>query len=588
MTTDPRLAGFPIFNVNGLTTLGNSASQPFDPTVNTFTWADSVTWVKGRHMVKFGGEAVRCQMFHATPNNARGTFIFLGRWTNDPFADFTLGLLKHQPQVLVGRAYMFATNVGLFVQDDFKLTPNLTLNLGLRYERPLPLVDKYDRMANFVLELDKVVLSDSRGVDDLAGRLASAGLTGRIVLAKDAGLPRSLIYANKTNFAPRFGIAWRPSGNRTVVRGGYGVFYAGSFLNSIKNDLSNTYPFAVTETFQRVTSNPAALTLSDPFPSSLARVSGVTNTSGFEVHPPSQYMQSWNLTVERQFVAQTAVEIAYTGSKGTHLGRRYDVNQPFRIPEMRLPGGSFPRPYSTFSTINYYAFGSNSSYNAGTVTLRRRFGNGIFYRASYTLSKTIDDASNISGASSGGYNGAQDARNLELERGRSDYDSRHVFIMNFTYEVPRSMPRLLRGWQLAGTGRASSGSPFTPQLANATLDQGEATRPDRIGRGDSSNRTPERWFDLSAFVPVPLASYRFGNSGRNILDGPGNIGMNISLSKRFYIHERQSLQFRWEAFNFTNHTNFRQPRTTVDTANAATITSARAARVMQFGLRYQF
>ena len=158
--------------------------------------------------------------------------------------------------------------------------------------------------------------------------------------------------------------------------------------------------------------------------------------------------------------------------------------------------------------------------------------------------------------------------------------------MNFTYEVPRSMPRLLRGWQLAGTAIERLALHPAARQRHARPGRSYAARPHRARRLEQPDAGALVRF--SAFVPVPLASYRFGNSGRNILDGPGNIGMNLSLSKRFYIHERQSLQFRWEAFNFTNHTNFRQPRTTVDTANAATITSARAARVMQFGLRYQF
>jgi hypothetical protein len=160
--------------------------------------------------------------------------------------------------------------------------------------------------------------------------------------------------------------------------------------------------------------------------------------------------------------------------------------------------------------------------------------------------------------------------------------------MNFTYELPLGRSWLANGWQLAGTGRAYSGQPFTPQTAAGNTDLGEPTRPDRIADGSLSNPTPDRWFDVNAFPIVPLTAFRFGNSGRNILDGPGFAAMNLSLSKRFRFREHGDMQFRWEGFNVLNHTNFKLPTVNVDVANRATITAAQPARVMQLGLRYQF
>src|SRR5262249_11254286 len=201
-------------------------------------------------------------------------------------------------------------------------------------------------------------------------------------------------------------------------------------------------------------------------------------------------------------------------------------------------------PLTGLNTITYYAFGSNSSYQAGILSIRKRFEQGLFFRFNYTYGKSIDTASGLNYAGDGGFASAQDARSLNSERGRSDFDIRHVASLNFTYELPFRNHFLTRGWQLAGTGRFYSGQPFTPQLSNGTISQGEPTRPDRISSGSLPNPTPERWFDLSAFPVVPLSAFRFGNSGRNILNGPGYQALNLALSRRFTWGERAHIQFR--------------------------------------------
>jgi hypothetical protein len=349
------------------------------------------------------------------------------------------------------------------------------------------------------------------------------------------------------------------------------------------------FPFVVSQTFNRQANNPNYITLSNPFPTAgKATVAGVTNANGYDSHAATPYMQSWNFTVERDLGHGAAIEAAYTGSKGSHLGRRYDINQPFRSVELRQPSGTFPRPISGLNMINFYAFESNSSYNAATATLRKRFAKGLFFRANYVSGKSIDDASQVSGNSDGGYPGAQDARNLRLERGRSDWDNRHAVTMMFLYDLPGIRSRLLRGWQLGGTGRMYSGQPFTPRVSNVQTDLGEANRPDRIANGALDNRTVEQWFDLSAFPVVPTGAYRFGNSGRNILDGPGTMAVNASLVRKFALRERSQAQFRWEVFNVFNHANFDLPNNNVNAAAGGTITSASAPRVMQFAIRVQF
>ena len=587
--TDPVAMGFPQIAVRDMAPLGDGASKPTFYSVNSYDVANTLTWVRSRHVLKFGGQVLRNQFFQPRYNNSRGKLNVQGRVTSVPMADFLLGYLNSATrQVGSPTSYLFSTSYGFFAQDDFKVSQNLTLNLGLRYEITKPPVEKFGHFANYIPEIGKLIIADDVTIPDFQRLVAAGGLTGLVGLARDFGLPKSLIYTNYRNFAPRFGFAWRPAGaNSTVVRGGYGIFYAGFLQNTVRNDLGNAYPLAVAQTFN-AGSTVGIVTLSNPYPEGKLSLSSTTNTVGLQYHPNAQYLQTWNLTLERELGRGTAIEAGYAGSKGTHLARKYNYNQPYRSPGLQQADGTFPRPVQGFNNIQLYEFNSNSNYQAGMVTLRRRFASGFFYRLSYTLAKSIDTNSQFAGAGDGGYDHAQDSRNLSLERGRSDFDVRHTLLTSFMWESPLRQSRLLKGWQVAGTGRLYSGSPFTPMLANSQIDLGEADRPDRIARGTLDNPNPERWFDLSAFVPVTAGTYRFGNSGRNILDGPGTIDFNLSLMKKFAVGERSYFQFRWEAFNMINHANFILPIRDVDAVNAGTITAAGNGRIMQFALRFVF
>lgn len=580
------LAGFPRFTLLNLATLGDASSQPLNLTINTYDLGESLAWTHGRHMLKLGTDALRTQFFQQLSNNARGTFNFLGRWTSDPWADFLLGLpdsTSRQSTSLT--TYLFSTDVGLFAQDEFAVSSRLTLSYGLRYERLTPPYEKYGRLSSFVPALRQVVIADASSIPNLSGLLSAAGLTGRVTTASAAGLPGSLVYGNTHDFAPRIGFALRPGGgDRTVIRGGYGIYYANSLLDPIRNDLTNIYPFTISQTFNRVSNQPAALTLQNPFPASLASLPGVTNANGFETHPGAQYVESYTLSIDRQLGENTTVEFDYIGSRGTHLGQRYDINQPFRAASYN---GNFPRPYPGFGTINYYGFGANSVYNGGTLMLRRPWRRGIYYGLTYTYAKSIDDASQVSGSSIGGYPGVQNSRDLAAERGRSDWDTGHTFTAYSSY-TPLFQSRALRGWSISTSALLYTGQPFTPQLANANLNLGEANRPDRAGSGKLANPSVADWFDVSAFPLIPAGAFRFGDSGRNILDAPGSITINTAVSRNFYFSDGVRLQFRCEAINVPNHPNFGIPVDTVDSKNAGQILSANPGRSIQFGMRVWF
>jgi hypothetical protein len=261
--------------------------------------------------------------------------------------------------------------------------------MSLRYEINEPMHDKYDRMLNFVPALNKIVIASAAALPNLDQLLDQAGLQGRVALAKDQNLPRGLVFTNYKNIAPRLGFAWRPFGdNKTVLRGGYGIFHTGNQLNDVRASLATAFPFTLRLNFSRVTTDPDFLTLSAPWPDSRATISGANASSGFQLEGPAGYLQNYNLAVQRQLDKGSTLEIAYAGSKGTHLGRQYNINMPVRSAEFyQKVGTGFPVPYTGLGTINYWSFGSTSIYNSGQATFQKRGSGGLFYRLSYIYSK---------------------------------------------------------------------------------------------------------------------------------------------------------------------------------------------------------
>ena len=633
-TTDPLAAGFPRANVTNYATLGYANNEPVQYFVTDYQVGDVLTWIHGKHIVKAGIELSMDQFNQPYYNNQRGTFTASGVWTGngtatngDAFADLMLGLLASSTITQVPtRNYLRWKTWGAFINDDFRIKSTLTLNLGLRWELDPPPHDKYDRLINFVPAFNKVMVAGDRGVPDLAQLVAQAGLTGRVALGKDFGLPDSLVFANYHNFAPRLGFAWRPfGGNRTVLRGGYGWFYSGSVLNQIRLDLGTSFPFSTNLSFARVTSNPAALTLASPWPVSIATLAGTNTSNGFQLHAPNAYVQNYSLTVERDLGRGNVLEVAYVGSKGTHLGRQYNINQPFRSMEWyQAYGTNFPVPFPPLSTINYYDFGSNSIYSAGQITVSKRASGRLFYRLGYTYSKSLDNASQLTGNATGGYAGALDARNLGLERGRSDFDRGHVFTAIFSYALPggrgrQLLPRagkmingVFGGWQVSATVTAYTGPPFTVEDSSINASIGQSNRPNRIATGRSAAGAGHRgldypWYTVGAFVPTADCASRTncapdaygflpftpGNAGRNILDGPGTLSTNTTLFRNFRPAEHHTVQARWEVFNIFNHPNFLLPNRDFNESSAGIISGVQQSgrggpRTMQFALKYMF
>lgn len=634
---DPALKGHPRVVVQGHWPLGQSQNTPRRLDVGDVQANGKISWVKRNHTIKAGFDYSRTFFDLPQNGNVRGTFRFGRRFTGHPVGDLLLGRLQTvNRRVQTTFSELRSDGVGMFFNDDWKVTRRLTLNLGLRYEIEMPPLDVNDRLSTYLPRLNKVVIADDRALPYLDAVLADQGLTGRTALAAEVGMGRRLIAPDFNNIAPRLGFAWRPfGGSRHVFRGGYGVFYQGYLLGPVRNQLAGTFPFTFNQTFnssgRRLLPPP---TLQNPYPEARARTvgSGIQNINGFDPTPPTAYMQRWSLTIERELMREQAFEIGYVGSKGTHLQRRYDLNQPIRKLDLAEEGVDgtlfFPRPIPDFNNIQYTSFGSNSTFHSLQASLRRRSRTGFFYRLNYTFGKSIDDASSQRDNWGTGPQGAIDAQNLRLDRGRSNFDRRHSVTFASRYHLPVGKGRLLLpglrgpfqailgGWQLSGTFRAYSGSPFTVRTANVDLNAGESFRPNRIGNGYvEPGAFPGRkgvdypWYDLTAFERVPCIGtanasgiectqskhgfqpFRVGNSGRNILDMPGQVNLNLSLQKIFTFKEQRSLRIRVDAFNAVNMTGL--GRLSVGTARfdspvGGFISRARAPRRMQLSITYRF
>jgi hypothetical protein len=634
-TQDPDLLGFPRVTVLDYASLGSAANMPVQFHVTDIQTGVKLIWIKSRHNLKWGYELSRVRINQPYFNNNRGTYAFQDRWTAHPMGDFLLGMQQSSSRTVgVNRNYMRAWSMGAFFNDDFKMRRNLTLNFGLRYELDLPITDRYNQIGNFVPLLGQTVVPSRAAIPDLDRRIAEANYpAGRIGFADELGYPPSLVFADYNNFAPRIGFAWRPRNTqKMVLRGGYGFFYTGHLLNPIRNSLQNQFPFTFTESYSRNTNFPDRVTLSNPFPREIRTLGGVNSANGYQDHAPTGYLQSYNLTIERDLGGGAVLEIGFVGSKGTHLGRISDINVPRRSLEAYL--ANIPvvqlRPYSYLSgAINLYSFGVNSIYNAGQISLRKRSPGGTFYRLNYSYSKSIDNASQLSGTANGGYAGFQDPNNYKLERGRSDFDIGHLVNASFSWRLPvgrgqrllasaRGMTQAaLGGWQLSGTAAFGTGQPLTITAADVDANLGEFNRPNRMRKGVPGEIPGQRrgvdypWFDRAAFEKVPRCDsstrtcgpspngflpFVVGNSGRNILDGPGFAYFNMALSKTFRFRERKNLRLRVESFNVMNHPNFRLTgdefkqfnRPTAGLLSLVSGTGRGGPRVFQASLQFSF
>jgi hypothetical protein len=596
LLTDPIVRGIPSVGLTAFSGIGLVA-DPNAQLSNVYQIVNHLSLIRGAHHLKLGADLRKTNYNDRGERNARGAFNFSGALTADPqrragtgvsVADLLLGLPLNAQGGLTSLAGNFnAFHYYFFLQDDWKVSSRLTLNLGLRYELNTRFVEVQDRQSYFDRSYP-------------GGRLLLAGTSqaflppNRIVDAPEN--PRGLFPADKNNWSPRVGLAFRPfANNRTAVRLGYGIFYTmvdGQATRQLERNPPRSTVVDVSANQDANSGAPDALRVTDLFPAqgTLATRPSVWSDIGYR---PEPYVQQWNLSIQQALTGSTLVEAGYIGSKGTRMVFYSQGNQAVLDPDPSRPTSLVSRqPFPLWgSTLRTAHTDGNSTYHAGFIKLERRFTSGFSLLTHYTLSKSIDLNSDINEAIADFYNFSRD-------KGRGLSDIRHRAVIAGTWEFPFGRGKrflaegplsyVLGGWKSNSIVSMRGGFPFSATVSGDVCNcAANAQRAQLVGDPDSGfERSREKWFNTEAFVRPVTGT--FGNSGRNILTGPGEATVSFSLFRTIGLTERAKLQFRSEFFNLFNRVNFGNPGGAVGTTSYGIINSAGDARIIQFALKFEF
>jgi Carboxypeptidase regulatory-like domain len=634
---------FPRFNFGAgrvpMTNIGTVGNQNRAASITNSQFTETLTWVTGKHSLKFGGEYWGFNANEVNRNQASGQFTFAATPTQGrnaqgqliansglPLATFLLGMID-SVNVRVDRGIGKRSHYTAgFIHDDWKIHTRLTLNFGLRYELESPASEVANRQNNF----DPHTPHPLAGMT-VDGQAIPAGTRGVVTFPGRNGYGKYLVNWDRNNFAPRFGFAWRPFGhNETVVRAGYGIYFGSPYNREIIQQLRLGFGGVAT------VRTPVPFTLQQGLPAGAlefpAEADLVPEFGAIGTRWPQQqvqfldpnrrtnYTQNFNLTIAHQ-LKDIALEFGYLGN----LGRKVpfpNINLNHIPPEL-LPQTSIPtrlrRPYPQFpgDTAQIQILSPNwgvSNYHAFTFKSERRFSQGIGWIFTYTLSKWIDNVVATGGddATFGDDDQIQNIYNISSERSLSTNDVRHRVVMSPIIDLPFGRGRrwvqngianqVLGGWSLSSIVTLQSGSPFGVQVNNGPRDilgdqaDGKNLRPDLIGNPelpDSLKGKPAtggvrgiQWFDPESFA-VP-ARFTHGNAPRTVMTGPGYVNFDIAVLKNFSLAERHRLQFRWEMFNAFNTPSFGVPGSTLGAGGFGISGAGASDREMQFALKYMF
>lgn len=483
-------------------------------------------------------------------------------------------------------------NLAAYVQDDWRISSKLTLNIGLRYEYTQPAYEMTDRLGNLLVTRDA-----QTGV--YHGELMWAGVnpepspyTGKTnEPPRTLGFGRALQQANKRDFAPRFGIAWQVD-RKTVVRTAYGIFYNTTFVQELQ-DKRKFWPYTIQQLISSNTGTIPDLLITDAGPA-------FSNTSAIGGWPQdpykrSPYSQQWNFTIQRQLMNDMTVDIGYVGSSNKHQIGYTSVNQVVSPG----PGDQGPRRLLAASGLQGNMDGGinqfKGTYHSLRVNADKRFGQGLTFLVNYTWAKSLTDQSSLAEQI------AEDEFNRRLDYGRSSIDLRHIFQAAWLYDLPfgknkrmgagwsPAVNTLFGGWSVEGILRLQTGAPINVLIGQDQANVGNTRqRPDLLRDPNSGHprNVDLPWFDTTAFAMPTI--YTFGNAAPDVVDADGRQGFDLSLQKEFRIAEKHSLQFRAEFYNMPNHVNMGNPNGTFTSSAFGKVTSATSARQIQFGLRYAF
>lgn len=523
----PLGVGLPLINITGTLAFGSPGGDPEGRGDTTAVFSDTLSWLKGKHSLQFGGEIRRFYNNNVFYNLGSFGYTSMANFINDQANSFST-LAGNANDKIVEPAW------GLFVQDNYKLKPNFTLSLGLRYDWNSTPSEATRRFSVF---------------DPATDSLAQVGSPGFA----------QIYQTNNKNFQPRVGMIWDPRGDgRMSIRAGYAIMTQQPVTN-IASNLTQNPPFAVP---LAASSASNAITLEAP-PANPKAVAPSTISPNYH----DAYSQDWNITVQRALTSSTSLQIAYVGSKGTHLQQILNENQP------GVANGAYgAKPYANFSTITEYASDGFSTYNALWVTLNKQVSHGFQFSASYTFSKSLDESSlDVANAF------PQNSYDLRADYGASDYDARNRFVLSGLYTLPFTNNRAVSGWEFAVITSAQSGNPLQPVAVAVPSGLAKPTflstsifpsinlRPNVSGPV-SVTGNPNGWFANPAVFSAPcvvtggaVSACSPGNMGRNSVLGPDFINTDFSVIKNTKITERLTFQFRGEAFDVFNHPNFGNP-----------------------------
>jgi hypothetical protein len=567
--------GIPSLSINDFTS--PAQLQHSEPTEETLQYIDQMTYQKGHHTIRAGME-YRPQEADQYFNPSFGTFGFNGSFTNFAYADFLLGL----PQ---GTGYTFTRTpeyarlwfLSAFAQDDWKIRPNLTLSLGVRYDYDQPAVDKYHVVSSFNPANGDIVVPSSSVAQNYINPLFPSQIP--IETAQQAGFPAdSLRYAFKTALYPRLGFAYSPL-QRTVIRGAYGI-YNDDLTADIFNNLYGG-PFGISVGYTNsITAGTPAVTFQHPINSSAGGLGvGSVSTAALATHLRNPYVQQFNLTVEQDLGYSTGLRISYIGTRGVDLIYGRNINQ---VPVSTTPFSQSNTPYPLFYTVSLFDNGGYTNYNALSAEVQRPLRKGLNFEAGLTWTKNLTDDDDL-GDPEGGYY-AEDSYNIHRQKGNAEYDPRIGFVSNLNWNLPigrgqlllngdELASRVLGGWTLSGAYLGQTGQYLTPTFSGfdpSNTNQFAGTA-DRIGNPSLSGRSITKWFNTAAYA-VP-GNGSFGDAAFGSIEGPDFNVVNLALIKSFPIYREAQFQIEGSFSNVLNHTNFGNPDTTITDAAAGQITS---------------
>lgn len=587
---NPATSSIPQFAFSGYTGFSGMAydGRPKFQDRWAYDLNDNLTWVKGRHTLKFGVRVYFRKILFTDSRTQNGAFNYNGVMTQDPsapsgtgdaFADWMLGypssVTRSNPATWWGG---YGWSYAPFAQDDWNVTPRLTLNLGLRYERTPWLTPFRGQGATFVPGQAKpIIVSSSTDQINLRAQPAAPlgfKLYGNLMqTTHQAGLPITVTSNDNVQFGPRLGFAWRTPSSKIVIRGGYGIFFAPERTDNQLN--FNYLPYDLSETINALINVVPTRTTADFFQGqSFGSGISAASWSPLPVHDKFNSYDHWNFGVENQLTRNTVLGITYVGTRGQHIVGTLNINNP-----PPGPGNvQARRPFQNFGSINYTINNGSSIYNALQVRLQQRVSRGLSYLASYTWSKSITTAEAVAAGGDG-----------FMERALSTFDVPQLFNLSGTYALPFAKhSRFLGGWQLSGLFNYRSGLPFTPTVSRDVANIGVSNqRPNVIGPCELPNRSLNDWFNAKAFT-VP-AQYTYGNARANICRADDALETDISGFKTFAVTESTNLQFRADIFNLPNSAYFNAPSGVVDTKSGTKVTStSNSPRQIQLSLTFSF